>query len=37
MKRGLQIILGLLSLIPLALAIQNFGGGAAMLGEGTRR
>jgi len=31
MRRGLQIILGLLSLIPLVLAIQNIGGGAAAL------
>ena len=31
MKLGLQIILGLLSLIPLALGIQNIGGGAEVL------
>lgn len=31
MKLGLQIVLGLLSLIPVVLAIQNVGGGAAAL------
>jgi len=31
MKRGLQIVMGLLSLIPLLLAVQNVGGGAAAL------
>lgn len=31
MKLGLQIVLGLLSLIPLVLGIQNIGGGAAGL------
>ena len=34
MKRGLQIVLGVLSLIPLALAIQNVGGGAEALQGG---
>ncbi len=34
MKRGLQILLGVLSLIPVVLAIQNVGGGAAVLQEG---
>lgn len=34
MKLGLQIVLGLLSLIPLLLGIQNIGGGAAVLNEG---
>lgn len=31
MKLGLQIVLGILSLIPLVLGIQNIGGGAAAL------
>lgn len=31
MKRGLQIALGILSLIPILLAVQNIGGGAAGL------
>lgn len=34
MKRGLQILLGVLSLIPIVLAIQNIGGGAAALQDG---
>jgi hypothetical protein len=34
MKLGLQIVLGLLSLIPLLLGIQNIGGGAEMLSDG---
>lgn len=34
MKRGLQIVLGILSLIPLVLAVQNVGGGAAALQGG---
>ena len=34
MKRGLQILLGVLSLIPIVLAIQNVGGGAAALQDG---
>ena len=34
MKLGLQIVLGVLSLIPLALAIQNVGGGAEALQGG---
>jgi len=34
MKRGLQIVLGVLSLIPIVLAIQNVGGGAEVLQEG---
>ncbi|MEO9968855.1 MAG: DUF4345 domain-containing protein [Hyphomonadaceae bacterium] len=34
MKLGLQIVLGVLSLIPLVLAIQNVGGGAEALQGG---
>ena len=34
MKRGLQILLGVLSLIPIVLAIQNVLGGAAVLQDG---
>ena len=34
MKRGLQILLGVLSFIPIALAIENVGIGASALQEG---